>query len=38
MEVALDVGYESDAALSRAFKRVAGVSPGAWWKLKRGSP
>ena len=35
MAVALDVGYESEAAFSRAFKRVAGVSPGAWRKLRR---
>lgn len=35
MEVALDVGYESEAAFSRAFKRVAGTSPGAWRKGKR---
>jgi AraC-like DNA-binding protein len=35
--VALDVGYESEAAFSRAFKRVVGVSPGAWRKVKRGS-
>jgi AraC-like DNA-binding protein len=35
VEVALDVGYESEAAFSRAFKRVAGVSPGAWRKGKR---
>ena len=28
--VALEVGYESEAAFSRAFKRVAGVSPAAW--------
>jgi AraC-like DNA-binding protein len=37
VEVALDVGYESEAAFSRAFKRVVGVSPGAWRKVKRGS-
>jgi AraC-like DNA-binding protein len=37
IEVALDVGYESEAAFSRAFKRVAGESPGAWRKAKRGS-
>jgi len=37
IEVALDVGYESEAAFSRAFKRVAGMSPGAWRKAKRGS-
>ena len=36
VEVALDVGYESEAAFSRAFKRVAGASPGAWRKAKRG--
>jgi AraC-like DNA-binding protein len=35
LEVALDVGYESEAAFSRAFKRVAGVSPGAWRKVRR---
>jgi AraC-like DNA-binding protein len=35
MQVAQDVGYESEAAFSRAFKRVAGVSPGAWRKVKR---
>lgn len=37
IEVALGVGYESEAAFSRAFKRVAGASPGAWRKGKRGS-
>lgn len=30
IEVALDVGYESEAAFSRAFKRAVGVPPGAW--------
>ncbi len=30
VEVALGVGYESEAAFSRAFKREVGVSPGAW--------
>ena len=35
LEVAQDVGYESEAAFSRAFKRVAGLSPGAWRKGKR---
>jgi len=24
------VGYDSEAAFSRAFKKIAGVSPGAW--------
>ena len=28
--VALDVGYESEAAFSRAFKRIAGMSPAMW--------
>ncbi len=37
VEVAIEVGYESEAAFSRAFKRVAGLSPGAWRKGKRGS-
>jgi len=29
-----EVGYESEAAFSRAFKRLMGVSPAAW---RRGS-
>jgi AraC-like DNA-binding protein len=29
-EVAAAVGYESDTALSRAFKRIEGVPPGVW--------
>ena len=28
--VALEVGYDSEAAFSRAFKRVSGVAPAAW--------
>jgi AraC-like DNA-binding protein len=28
--IALDVGYESEAAFSRAFKRAVGVPPAAW--------
>ena len=28
--VALQVGYESEAAFSRAFRRLVGVSPAAW--------
>ncbi len=28
--IALEVGYESEAAFSRAFKRIVGVSPDAW--------
>ena len=30
IEIAQDVGYESEAAFSRAFKRAVGMSPGAW--------
>jgi AraC-like DNA-binding protein len=30
IEIALAVGYESEAAFSRAFKREVGLSPGAW--------
>lgn len=28
--VALDVGYESEAAFSRAFKKIVGMPPAAW--------
>jgi len=28
--VGLEVGYESEAAFSRSFKKIAGVSPAAW--------
>lgn len=34
IEIALDAGYESEAAFSRAFKRLLGVSPGAWRRAK----
>ena len=30
LDIALDVGYESEAAFSRAFKRMVGVTPGEW--------
>ncbi len=30
VRVAFEVGYESESAFARAFKRVVGVSPGAW--------
>jgi AraC-like DNA-binding protein len=29
-QIAFEVGYESDAAFSRAFKRAFGVTPAAW--------
>jgi len=35
-EIATRVGYESEIALSRAFKRFMGVSPGAYRRQKRG--
>jgi AraC-like DNA-binding protein len=35
-EVATRVGYESEAAFNRAFKRVAGAPPAAWRKRVRG--
>lgn len=35
IDVALEVGYESEAAFSRAFKRFVGVSPGAWRKAPK---
>jgi AraC-like DNA-binding protein len=28
--IAADVGYESEAAFSRAFKRITGTTPGRW--------
>lgn len=28
--IAADIGYESEAAFNRAFKRVTGVTPGQW--------
>jgi AraC-like DNA-binding protein len=29
-QIAHDIGYESDAAFTRAFKRAYGISPSAW--------
>jgi AraC-like DNA-binding protein len=33
--LALDVGYDSEAAFARAFKRVVGVPPATWRRDKR---
>jgi AraC-like DNA-binding protein len=33
--VAIDVGYDSEAAFARAFKRLTGVPPAAWRRAKR---
>jgi len=35
VDVALDVGYESEAAFSRAFKREVGTAPGTWRRERR---
>lgn len=34
-QIACDVGYESDAAFNRAFKRAYGTAPSAWRKQGR---
>ncbi len=33
--IALDAGYDSEAAFSRAFKRIVGVPPGEWRRRHR---
>ncbi len=35
IEVAFEVGYENEAAFSRAFRRAVGESPGAWRRSRR---
>ena len=35
MQVAMDVGYESEAAFARAFRREVGTSPAAWRRERR---
>jgi AraC-like DNA-binding protein len=37
-EVACEVGYESEAAFSRAFKRHRGTSPGLWRQTQISTP
>jgi len=34
-DIAFEVGYENEAAFSRAFKRAVGESPGAWRRARR---
>jgi AraC-like DNA-binding protein len=34
-DVAAEVGYENEAAFSRAFRRAVGESPGAWRRARR---
>jgi AraC-like DNA-binding protein len=36
-ELAARLGYESDAAFSRAFKRTIGISPGAVYRSPSGT-
>jgi AraC-like DNA-binding protein len=36
-EAAAEVGYESEAAFNRAFKKLVGLPPGAWRKRLGGS-
>jgi AraC-like DNA-binding protein len=35
--ISTQVGYESEAAFSRAFKRETGLSPAAWRRVRQGS-
>jgi AraC-like DNA-binding protein len=35
--IAADVGYDSEAAFSRAFKKATGLAPGAWRETRRAS-
>jgi AraC-like DNA-binding protein len=37
-EIAVRVGYDSDTALSRAFRRVEGVAPGEWRRTLAQAP
>jgi AraC-like DNA-binding protein len=34
--VAAEVGYDSEAAFSRAFKKLVGMPPAAWRKSRAG--
>ena len=36
--IALETGYESEAAFSRAFKRLVGAPPAAWRKDRLARP
>ena len=37
-DIALEVGYDSEAAFTRAFKRMVGTPPAAWRRAQAGSP
>jgi AraC-like DNA-binding protein len=36
VSIALDVGYESEAAFARAFKRLVGTPPARWRRIQQG--
>lgn len=36
--IGAEVGYDSEAAFSRAFKKATGLAPGAWREVRRTSP
>jgi AraC-like DNA-binding protein len=36
--IASEVGYDSEAAFSRAFKKATGMAPGAWREARRSRP
>jgi len=36
--IGAEVGYESEAAFSRAFKKATGLAPGAWREVRRTAP
>jgi AraC-like DNA-binding protein len=36
--IAAEIGYESEAAFSRAFKKLMGVPPSDWRRGVRSSP
>jgi AraC-like DNA-binding protein len=36
--IALEVGYDSEAAFARAFKRATGLPPAAWRRAQAGAP
>ena len=36
--IALDVGYDSEAAFSRAFKRQVGTPPASWRRERDAAP
>ena len=38
LEIAEDVGYGSEAALSRAFKKIVGVAPATWRATRMAAP